>query len=230
MFQDVTGIMIQNRDNHRPMTTPRTLGQYISYLMQKHGYNNSTLAAAAGISEAGVRNLLKHGLDSQAKDPDPRTLDRVATALEVNTEYLFRLAGYLPPADDANSVIAEYLADVFDSLSPEKQDAVYGVFEALAEQTRVKANVQLLRESPHKALEGMDLAVPGVIRETANRLIADYRMYSALDVDLIEPDKMVLGNKWMDLPLSTRRRILGLIKAKLNLDYDPTLVSPEWRE
>lgn len=59
-----------------------------------------------------IRNLLKHGADPHAKDPDPRTLRSVVDALDVNSIMLFRLAGYIPLEPNANSVRAEYLADV----------------------------------------------------------------------------------------------------------------------
>jgi transcriptional regulator with XRE-family HTH domain len=97
-----------------------------------------SLAEAAGVSEGVIRNLLRHGIDPKAKDPDARTLRKVADALGIDSPKLFRLAGYIPPAPDANSVPAEYLADVFDQLPPEKQDAVMSVLEAMAEAPRAK--------------------------------------------------------------------------------------------
>src|SRR4051794_28586427 len=114
-------------------TFANTLGRFLADLMRSQNHNNSSLAAVAGVSESVIRNLLKHGTDSRAKDPDPRTLRRVADALGVDAMMLFRLAGYLPPQADANSVRAEYLADVFDELPPEKQDAVLGVLEAMSD-------------------------------------------------------------------------------------------------
>jgi transcriptional regulator with XRE-family HTH domain len=210
--------------------SPYTLGAFIADLMDKQQHNNVSLAESAGVSEGVIRNLLKHGIDSKAKDPDARTLRKVADALGVDAARLFRLAGYIPPAPDANSVRAEYLADVFDDLPPEKQDAVMSVLEAMAEAPREKTTIQEMRRSSHKALAGMDLNFPAMIREAANQLIAQYAMTAPADVDRIESDAVVAGNQWQDLSIATRKRITALIRHKLSLDYDPTMVDPEWRE
>ncbi len=206
-----------------------TLGRFVADLMAKHGLSNRTLAAIADISESAVRNLLKVGVEPNAKDPDARTLSQVAKALDVNALRLFRLAGYIPPAPDANSVRAEYLADVFDNLPPEKQDAVMSVLEAMSEPPREKSTIREMRRSSHDALAGMDLNFPAMIRDAANQLIVQYAITSPADVDRIEPDTVVAGNKWLDLSIATRKRITALIRHKLSLDYDPTMVDPEWR-
>jgi transcriptional regulator with XRE-family HTH domain len=207
-----------------------TLGKFVSDLMEAHQHSNRSLAADAGISEGAVRNILKYGADPKAKEPDARTLREIADALNINPLILYRLAGYLPPAPDANSVRAEYLADVFDQLPPEKQDAVMSVLEAMAEAPRAKNTIQEMRRSSHDALAGMDLNFPAMIREAANQLIAQYAMTAPADVDRIERDAEVGGNRWRDLPIATRKRIAALIRHKLSLDYDPTMVDPEWRE
>jgi transcriptional regulator with XRE-family HTH domain len=207
-----------------------TLGSFVSELMETHDHSNRSLAAAAGISEGAVRNTLKYGRDPKAKEPDARTLREIANALNINPLILYRLAGYLPSAPDANSARAEYLADVFDRLPPEKQDAVMGVLEAMAEAPREKTTIQEMRRSSHKALAGMDLNFPAMIREAANQLIAQYAMTAPADVDRIEPDAVIAGNQWQDLSTATRERIKALIRHKLSLNYDPTMVDPEWRE
>lgn len=211
-------------------STANTLGRFVADLMQQHEHNNSSLAEVAGVSESAVRNVLKHGVDPKAKDPDARTLRKIADALGVNAARLYRLAGYIPPAPDANSVRAEYLADVFDDLPPEKQDAVMSVLEAMAEAPRQKTTIQEMRRSSHKALAGMDLNFPAMIRDAANQLIAQYAMTAPGDADRIEPDAVIAGNQWQDLSIATRKRITALIRHKLSLDYDPTMVDPEWRE
>lgn len=143
---------------------------------------------------------------------------------------LFRLAGYIPPQTNANSVRAEYLADVFDELPPEKQDAVLGVLEAMSSNLTRKERIHAMRETPSNPLAGFDLAAPGLIRLMANQLIAHYQMESPQEVERIEPDVKINGYVWMELPASTRQRVRALIEHKLSLDYDPTMVDPEWRE
>jgi transcriptional regulator with XRE-family HTH domain len=207
-----------------------TLGRFLADLMRSQNHNNSSLAAVAGVSESVIRNLLKHGIDSRAKDPDPRTLRRVADALGVDAIMLFRLAGYLPPQSDANSVRAEYLADVFDELPPEKQDAVLGVLEAMSDKLSRKEIIHAIREEPHNPLAGFDLVNPGLARLMANQLMAHYQMTDPSDADRIEPDVFIINNKWKDIPSKAQERIKSLIRHKLSLSYNPTMVDPEWRE
>jgi transcriptional regulator with XRE-family HTH domain len=210
-------------------SSANTLGKFIVDLMKKHDHNNSSLATVAGVSESVIRNLLKHGIETRVKDPDPRTLRRVADALDVDAIMLFRLAGYIPPQARANSVRAEYLADVFDELPPEKQDAVLGVLEAMTDNYTRKETIHTMREEPANPLAGFDLNSPPLIRLMANKLIAHYHMEAPLESDRIESDVNVLGYTWKDLPTSTQQRVKALIEHKLSLDYDPTMVDPEWR-
>lgn len=207
-----------------------TLGKFVADLMRQQQHNNSSLAAVAGVSESVIRNILKHGLEANAKDPDARTLRRVADALGVDALKLFRLAGYIPPQRDAFSVRAEYLAETFDELPPEKQDAVLGVIEAMADKTQRKAAIRQMRSNPKHPLAGIDLSLPNLARLLANHLIAQYQMTEAADIASIEPDAQVLQYKWSDLPQATQQRVKALIRHKLSLDYDATMVDPEWRE
>ena len=207
-----------------------TLGGFIAELMEKHQHSNRSLAAAAGISEGAVRNLLKYGRDRGAKDPDARTLQQVADALGVNPLRLYRLAGYLSVVPDAHSVRAEFVADVFDKLPIEKQEAVLGVIDAMADNSSVTQTVREIRSDRSNPLAGFDVLAPHVARVIANELIVIYRMSEAVDITRIEPDVQVFQYKWKDLPQDTQERIKALIKHKLSLGYDPTMVDPEWRE
>jgi hypothetical protein len=148
----------------------------------------------------------------------------------VDAIMLFRLAGYIPPQPNANSVRAEYLADVFDELPPEKQDAVLGVLEAMSDRPRRKEAIQAMRDEPHNPLTGFDLNNPNIARLMANQLIAHYQMTDPAEADRIEPDVFVISNRWKDLPVKAQERIKALIRHKLSLDYDPTMVDPEWRD
>jgi hypothetical protein len=208
---------------------PHTLGTFVSELMHRQGHNNVSLAAVAKVSEGVIRNLLKHGIDPKAKDPDPRTLRQVADALGIDSLMLFRLAGYIPPAPDTNSVRAEYLADVFDSLPPEKQDAVMGVLEAMSDKPTHRRIIRAMREDPSHPLAGFDLQSPHLVRLIANLLIAELQMTEIVDVERIPPEQQIIQYKWRDLPQGTQERIKSLIRYKLSLDYDPTMVDPEWR-
>jgi len=206
-----------------------TLGRFIADLMNKTGYTNRSLATAAGVSESAVRNLLKYGVELDAKDPDARTLSRIADALNVDALRLFRLAGYIPPLPAAHSPRGDYLADVFDHLPPEKQEAVLGVIEAMAPSPQQRTAVRAMRDDANNPLAGLDLSFPGILRLMANQLILHYDMSEPVDVSRIESDAEVLQNKWDNLPSSTQERVKALIRQKLSLDYDPTMVDEQWR-
>jgi hypothetical protein len=208
----------------------RSLGAFVSDLMGQKQHTNVSLAAAAGVSEGVIRNILKVGIDPKAKDPEARTLRRVADALEVDALKLFRLAGYLPPPRDANSVRADYLAEVFDELPPEKQDAVMGVLEAMARELRHKEAIRKMRETPDDPTAGIDILTPGMIRLIANQLIVHYEMLRPEDVYLIKPDVFTTFYRWKDLSTAMQERVKALIRQKLSLEYDPTMVDPEWRD
>lgn len=207
-----------------------SLGSFISELMRKHDHSNRSLAQVAGVSDTAIRNLLKFGVESGAKDPDARTLTLVAKALDVDALRLFRLAGYIPPLPSAHSVRADYIATVFDSLSPEKQDAVLSVLEAMADKSDHRSALEQMRADSKNPLAGLDLALPNLARLMANELIAHYQLSDPVQVESIPPDAKVLHYTWKDLPVSTQERVKALIRHKLSLDYDPTMVEPEWRE
>lgn len=206
-----------------------TLGGFIAELMARHQYSNRSLAGVAGISEGAIRNILKHGLETDAKDPDAKTLQVIANALDVHPLRLYRLAGYLPPDEDTHSVRAEFVADIFDRLPSEKQEAVLGVLDAMAGNEKVSKTVQAIRADSDNPLAGFDLQAPKLLRVMANKLIAHYQMTEGVDISRIEDDAKIMQYKWADLPQSTQERIKALIRHKLSLDYDPTMVDPEWR-
>ncbi len=65
-------------------------------------------------------------------------------------------------------------------------------------------------------------------RTLANELMAQQQMTLPNEVEQIQPDTQVIQYLWKDLPASTRERIKVFIRHKLPLDYDPTMVDPEW--
>ena len=110
-----------------------------------------------------------------------------------------------------------------------------GVVEAFTERHTDHDKIRTIRYPDHPALDGFDLGSPYTIRYIANRIMSHSRVSSAQDLDLpdaISPDLKVtpIGVTWEELPESARQRALALAKAKLNLDYEPTMVDPKWRK
>ncbi len=209
-----------------------TLGRYIADLMATNHHTNRSLATAAGVSESAIRNLLKVGEDVRAKDPDARTLTLVAKALDVDTLRLFRLVGYVSPEPAAHSARGDYLARMFDELPIEKQDAVLGVLEAMIEKSEHQQVIRQMRENPQQMLAGISQADPVWIREVANHLMMQLKITGAyyVQLELIDPETDIIIGKWADLSRATQERVVALIRHKLALQYDPTMVDPEWRD
>ena len=203
-----------------------TLSEIITEIMHQKDLSNRSLAAAAGISEGAVRNLLKYGEEEGVKEPDARTLRAVADALGIKPATLFMLAGYLPRERPINSWRSVYVADVFERLSAEKQDIVLGVLGALVESQEDKTKIQetRLREQNRQTLA----SIPTVIREAANTLIVRYAMNSPNDVENIEPETWVVGQRWDRIDLQMQNQIIALIEHKLALDYNPKMFTTDW--
>ncbi|MBK8027034.1 MAG: hypothetical protein IPK19_38015 [Chloroflexi bacterium] len=119
------------------------------------------------------------------------------------------------------------MADVVDELTEEKQDAVMGALEAMAESRETKHLIQDLRRGVPRIDVTWPLIFPFIVRELANQLIAHYRMSAPGDVEKIEPDVVVMDHRWQDLPRNTQARVRALIRHKLSLEFDPTMLDED---
>lgn len=210
-----------------------SLGQFLAEQLKQKNLSNRALAAGAGISESVVRNMLQHGISSDAKEPDPKTLRAVADYLGINALFLFRLAGYIPPEPNANSVAADFLADIFDRLPPMKQDVALSVIQSLVEEPMDKLDLEGMREdvsgfSPAPFISDF----PATLRAAANNLIANSGITDAkamIESNIKPETEIAQGTPWSKVVQIDKQRILALARAKLNLDYDPTMVDEKWR-
>src|SRR3990172_273609 len=116
-----------------------SLGYFLSQVLHDRSMTNRDLARGAGISDAAISNLLKYGSETKVKAPDAQTLRAIADFLEINPAHLFVLAGYLP-AQSPTSVRAQIIAEAFDRMLPDRQNALIGVVEALAVDTQDKTH------------------------------------------------------------------------------------------
>ncbi len=88
---------------------------------------------------------------------------------------------------------------------------------------------EVIRDNAKSPLAGFDFIDRGFVRTAANLLITQYDMTEAVDISRIEPDVKITHRTWRELPTDTQERIKALIRHKLSLDYDPTMVDEEWR-
>lgn len=78
------------------------LPQYLRQAMQeRHFHSERSFAAYAGISPRTLGRILR----GEKVDPEP--LQKIADALKVPVESLYRLAGYLPPDEAQTQVLRE---------------------------------------------------------------------------------------------------------------------------
>lgn len=208
-----------------------TLGEFLANEINRKKISNRALATGAGVSESVIRNLLQHGLNAKAKDPDPRTLSAVAQYLGIDRLKLFQLAGYIGPEVDAHSIRADIIASVYDLLPRDKQEIVIALIDALAVDVQSELPMIKLREAREDTgpLAGFDVGSPHVLMMIANDLIVQLGAIDANDfyskATKIDPDlKLFRGITWSSLGEQTRVRIIGLARAKLNLKYDPAMV------
>jgi len=71
-------------------TNGDTVGKYVRQLRRQHGFGIRQLAAAAKVDYSWLSKLERDKYDS----PDPRSLYRVARALDIETADLYLAAGY----------------------------------------------------------------------------------------------------------------------------------------
>jgi len=200
------------------------LGSFLKDMLHTRNLSSRGLAAGAGISEAVVRNMLLHGLDPKAKDPDPRTLLAVADFLNVEPEVIFRMVGYL---DEKRfySARGEYLAHIFDSLPPERQSALLHAAEALAEDVDAQRLLSAMQSNPDdESYASVSVFPKGwnpFLRYAANALISNGQLIDIADMDRISPEaKLLSGRMLSELDANERLQLLKLIRAKLALDWD----------
>jgi transcriptional regulator with XRE-family HTH domain len=85
-----------------PDAAPNPLTLYLKQAMRdRHFHSERAFAAHAGISPRTLGRILR----GEKVDPEP--LQKIADALTVPVESLYRLAGYLPPDEAQTQVLRE---------------------------------------------------------------------------------------------------------------------------
>ncbi len=207
-------------------------GRLLKDMMHKRNLSSRSLASGAGISEAVIRNMLSHGIEASAKDPDPRTLLAVANYLDVEPEVMFRMVGYI---DEKRlySARGEYLAHVFDSLPPERQSVLIHTAEALAEDVDLKQSLKAMRANPDDESYASAQVFPKgwnpLLRYTANALMSNGQLIDIGDIERISPDtKLLNGRTISELDPNEHLQLLKLIRAKLAVDWQEFLRDYGW--
>jgi hypothetical protein len=104
------------------------------------------------------------------------------------------------------------------------------VLEVMTDEPIFKSTIEVMRQKAADPLSGMDITFPSLLG-AANKLIVKCQMLREEDMEQIKPDTQVLERyTWQKLPAEIRQHILALVRHKISVNYDPTMVDPEWRQ
>jgi len=208
----------------------KTLGTFLNAVLQDRKLTGQALAQGANISQSAVSNLLQHGIDTRVRAPEMRILIAVADFLKIDVLLLYRLAGYVPPANfhyPSTSAFAVYLGQMYDLLPKNRQQVLRGIVEALVAEPREAAFVPVIQEHTRaSSFIGIQEFQPNFVNDAANYVLAHQSFLHPLDVKLADHDEVAPGVSFGVLDGIAQRRIIALINQKLRLNYTPDIVDP----
>lgn len=91
----------------------------IEQMRERDNMTQSELAKASGLT----RQAISYYLSAKSKQPDEFALQKIAEALDLPVEEVYRAAGILPPKI-AKSDLIERILNLFEDLPPEEQENV----------------------------------------------------------------------------------------------------------
>jgi len=106
------------------------LSMFLRKRMAELNINQVKLAQLTGLSTCGINLILNKGSVPKAK-----TMLKLASALKVQVEHLYRLAGMIPmePAMNTQGNDLQELEDLYSKLTPERQQIAVGLVKSLTE-------------------------------------------------------------------------------------------------
>lgn len=123
MFTDVNGI---------------DFSEWLMREIETRGISQAELAYKAGVSAATISHVL-----TGTRNAGPDLCVAIARALNYSPEYVFRIAGLLPPEEYAEAPGLMELVEIFRNATPEEQDeliefARFKVLRAREERERMR--------------------------------------------------------------------------------------------
>ncbi|HLE52678.1 MAG TPA: helix-turn-helix transcriptional regulator [Anaerolineales bacterium] len=85
-----------------------TFANWLNEKMREHNWSQSDLARASGLT----RQAISYYLSQKSKQPDEFALQRIAHALKLPPEQVYRAAGILPPKTSTDEMIEQILHEV----------------------------------------------------------------------------------------------------------------------
>lgn len=113
---------------NRSMTTSTTFGDWVLQELNSRGWDQAELARRSGISDAHISRVVTGG-----RKPGADAVQRIARALRLPAEEVFRRAGLLPPRGATADDLARYddMLSTIASLTPENQRLVFDLVERI---------------------------------------------------------------------------------------------------
>ncbi len=99
---------------------PRKFANWLTAQMQERNWSQADLARASGIHKQSIY----YYLTQSAKPPHAHALAKIASALELPVEEVYRAAGYLPRPPDINETIAEVVYEMEDMPDEDQQEVL----------------------------------------------------------------------------------------------------------
>lgn len=115
------------------MNTDTFFGEWLKVQLIEQDMTQSELAVRIGVQPPQVSRLI-----SGEREATPETLIKIADALRMSRQQVFRAAGLLPPDPDANKMIEKILHEVQDMPEIDQQEVLAFI--------RMKNNLRKQRE------------------------------------------------------------------------------------
>jgi len=112
------------------MTAVRNTEAFVAWIekeLRERGWSLRELGRRGDLSSTSISNVL-----SGYRKPGYRLCRGIARALEMNPEDVFRRAGLLPPAPDADDPQLKAALFLFEKLTDADQERVLAIMKALA--------------------------------------------------------------------------------------------------
>lgn len=98
----------------------RNFANWLTAQMQERNWSQADLARASGLHKQSIH----YYLTQSAKPPHAQALIRVAYALRLPVEEVYRAAGFLPHLPDINQTIEEILYEMEDMPEQDQQEVL----------------------------------------------------------------------------------------------------------
>jgi transcriptional regulator with XRE-family HTH domain len=114
-------------------TVSELFRNWLLVAMESKGMRQADLARATGMTSGGISHIL-----NEMRKPSPSTLKKIAKALGMPTETIYRAAGLLPDLKDPRQEAMERLGNKLDGLSTRQMDELDKYIDFMRDRDKIK--------------------------------------------------------------------------------------------